>query len=1687
MATDIVEFSSPGLMPEGRLTERKMGQAVSFTPAEQADMARQEANPEWDAELNREDVLHGNEIIESGPNKGRKKSEIFDEERRNREIARDIVTFSQKPATDTVEFSTQGEAPSLRESFAQGVASGFGATAKAATLAAGGLASLVSQDAGDAVFDYANRIGKSADELVLTPEQQAAGTFGNKVASAVGGVVPALMSGPIGAVAQMTGQGALNAGTEALDEGASLGQAAGISAVQGALGAAQGALPVLGRTPWRAGGIGAGTNVLGGTMSDAFINKVILNDDQTELKQRYNPADYEKRGIEAITGFAFGYGGKKLERFARNVQGEKMLEGVKSITGDLDATLSDQIGLTKPGVMQAGETHAAAKERLIRDGGSAQDLLSVMADDPNETPVYKELARALHSMGRAVGAEEVTLSPKLLEEFAGPGTIGQYDNLADMARFDTKRITPEIVLHEIVHSYTVGAIKFYADNPTLPKDASKVQRRIWEKVSAVEDIRKMAERELDAALRDSTHTGETITRLRKNEWQDFENGQPVTRKGYRGIEDFYKRQEMIRNGHPVGGVGDHEMTRNEFYRMAYGMDNRLERSPDGRINALAEFVTTVMTNPQFQMLLSELKVPADIAVKIKPRGIKRMANLWTAFKQSIKDMLLASNHGFKNTMLEASMDRVLDLNQAMTPSMRMSAMSRAELRAKPHLAEKAFDEYQAKERSKKNSQDSNYLIGRMNFLREQAMSKAEFINRLRDEIPKNEDWNNLVSKWGDTLWENPHKLNDIWQRSKAEGSTLEKWTKSDPNIDRFMREWADKYGIKAVSKEDGKVIGTLHKRNDLNASGRDVMTSNALRLLKSGTVAGDILKWVHDRVADYRQIKQISFERGKEYFSEYTKLSKKDQLDLLDLIAYYQDWKGREMIKKQGRKVDPNGEGQWLTDSMLKAEGMNEAQIKAYNKLTDGLDYYWSLINQARVKMGRPPLQQIPGYMPHVWEGAYKVFVTFTENPKYQGDMPPTKTVELRAFNTRRQAEIFAASVKNKKAPNGTFDVLADEVSGLPYKVGKFEDLSATISGTMAEHLEAYQNQLLLDPATLQTIERIENDAMRGFSKHFLEQEGIKGWRGSEGTQNMTTREQNKYRHIWQDYAKNISEMYGNTLFMDEVIQPMLTHFSGDTGTRNTYGILWQKMPELQNAIRDFALNFTGENLNKLKWADKFLQDASIKLGIDPLAYRKAVRTMKNYMSATMLHGNPKNWLANYAQPYTVASNLQLFNSQLALETGRKDLPNVLKSFQEGMSLHDRPDKITQNALDWARSRHIVDPLLSAEMKVGEGMVGKVLEKTGLPNERLESLGREKAFVIAYTHMRKVYQNDAKAREAAANVMEMTMVNYDRSERPLMYQNYGIGSEMISPFAVFRNAYLSNMYMVLKHMVQNPTSIHGYAPFLLQQATFIGMAGLSGAFLASEYDAFAKIVNDNTSLHLPTIGQLLVEAKANDWATYGIPGTLVGANVGSSMNAPGFDDAVSLALPEFLKNLLLMGTALAKDAASFVGVGKGATSEDYMKPGRALAPPVLRAPIEAYEMGTVRLKPKAGSQEGMVERTPAEFAKETVWGAPDLRVAREGTAAVLDLETEKAMKEQAKSLVKTAVDISNGKQSSITFEEAYTKWYAITGGNLTEFNKAIKDAMEGKYTTYYDRLLKQKKTPRNVDRMEDFGARSNVK
>lgn len=1302
---------------------------------------------------------------------------------------------------------------------------------------------------------------------------------------------------------------------------------------------------------------------------------------------------------------------------------------LKTATDNLATKIDEAMPTKNKYVPEEGKSYDAAFNDLRTNGGTLDNLLDTITEHSQATPHEKALARTYARVTSEIGLDGL--------EVAAPEADmqgGKYSLANDRVTLGKSPNQIKTALHEATHAIQSGMIDWYRSIANGHNIPDPVKRSLWLKVDAFQRV-------YETALEKVAHYEGYRLPNDKGDVVNF-------KKALLDVVEKHKRREVLTDAEKRLG------------KRYYGLSD------------FHEFGAEIMTNKEFMRIMKDFKLEPQQVAAMKVKDVRPVKGMWDEFR---KETAKETSGKYGQSILEIAQDHATNLIDTVSPEMRTFPANdtvRSNSREYAKKQNKATDKF---------SEDTNHIekaaLQKLASILSNARSFEVFATRVAvDPFFKHSP--EFVAKNLKRIWENPKALLRLAEKDNFKDYTPaeKEWMSDTRSIDQF---WAEENPTGEIPKSP----------EDLGKFGTWIFNPTNIGKLKGNTLAGKVIRWWNSKLLEYASLKERLFEAGTMHLKEFNELSRKDRRELYDVMQKYNTTLSRIQYFR------PNNL-QWITSETLKKEGMSEKQISAYRNWTKAMDFGMDLINQTRATDGLPPLEPIPGYLSNIHEGAFKVLVRMTSRAKDDMGHPVfNKVVELKGYTFRQQAEAYVKSLEEGTRDNSkyTFTPVKDKETGLPYRIVKHGDIGNSLSVALDEHMEVYRNQLLLEPAVIQILENVEKNSASGFLKHELERMDVGGYLGEKGTNKgllerigIGSPENTRMLNQFQDYLRKVTDHYGNVMFQHEVYQPLLDMQPLRINGSKYYGEMIAKLPQLNRYLRESNFNFTGENLNKMNVIDDALQDMSIRVGISPHWYRSAVREIRNFMSLVALRANLRNYASNLAQPANTMALLEMMNVERARE-GLKTFDSS-EAFLRGMKKYAAPDRYTAEALQWLNDMHFRDPKLEDSMhtRSHRGPLGETINKVtslGDLNAKIEEVSKGLSFSIALQHTRELYPKDPiRARETAAQVMRMAMIDYNRPQRPLMYTNTGVVGDALAPFAIFRNGMAGNTLNLFQTLLKDPLKAESYKPLIMQQLIYWSLAGVKGMVLFGEISMLLNLANKAfPEWELPTLDELLMKAshvaEGTPFDPYirwigssanmsGPVSAATNINMSNSSGAVSLDDLSSMPMLDFMAAMKTLGLGTAKTLLSTTGMVEPATKEDLWK-GRNAIPGILRYPFEKALVGDTDVAQKTNDLTGYVKRSEGDKWIAMLSGAESTDLTRQKLAVQVEAQIQKRREELSKDLVKLAANNQKGiKINTLSLETIAGRWVALNpNSDIKEFYKAVADRVAGVSTTQKQKII----------------------
>lgn len=731
-----------------------------------------------------------------------------------------------------------------------------------------------------------------------------------------------------------------------------------------------------------------------------------------------------------------------------------------------------------------------------------------------------------------------------------------------------------------------------------------------------------------------------------------------------------------------------------------------------------------------------------------------------------------------------------------------------------------------------------------------------------------------------------------------------------------------------------------------------------------------------------------------------------------------------------------------MTEESLRADGLNKAQADAVLAARKQLDIFLNKYNEAAKAQGFEPINTIPNYFPHMWNGDYRIFARDAEG----------KTIWAEGAKTEKEAKSIQKELQ-EKFPD--------------YKVDWHEAKSKFDIKDTSAFRESINMLDKRDPAR-DILQRAFNEILskRGFRTHNIQREGTPGFLGTkEGKEGV------------RDAIDAIGQ------YLDKGY-----NFLGNQKKRSDLANLYQMAKDLgvdidsyknaSNYMKAFLDNSTGSIKSGFTAIDTIVEMAGSKTGLGKSAGSNALGALNGTASAWWLT-TPRFVLAQLVQPlYNIPQGLSLKSRGLTDKS-------ITKAFgQAYLEAFTTPSKKTIEGMNWAKENGFIDSKILDLMGAKFDNKAKTLatgfqlfSKYGLGKIEQEAV-RSPTFIFYDLLLRDTIKDDKSRWSAAGMLTDKYMVDYTLTDAPLIYGKMGMLGEAAKPLKQFQHAYYGQLLEYLAEAKGNKT----VAPI----ASFVGiqalMGGLKGAIGVAEATLIILAINKLMGTEIPTPEEVLATSGVSDLLMFGGVSTATGLIPGGPI-----DVSATLAAPQVEQITGLPGLSFGGRAATEVGnlavqAAKGTVKEsDKMKALQATVPNIAQGAVEQAFTSPGEGPPNPNNRmiSDLSPRTKQDVEARYM-GARSLKESREMLQNRVYKQAEVRRREQLKSSMDLMLDriVTTGEvPQSIT-----DKWID-RGGNPKQLDEAIVNYYKDKAMTLAERELGKTKglsRAQKIERLKKF-------
>ena len=619
-----------------------------------------------------------------------------------------------------------------------------------------------------------------------------------------------------------------------------------------------------------------------------------------------------------------------------------------------------------------------------------------------------------------------------------------------------------------------------------------------------------------------------------------------------------------------------------------------------------------------------------------------------------------------------------------------------------------------------------------------------------------------------------------------------------------------------------------------------------------------------------------------------------------------------------------------VTNKELKEKyKMDEQEIRMYRGIRGAVDKvvdtYNASVKNNKDNNGATVIEKIPNYLPHIFEGDFRVFLKTWKGKKgYQVDTAVGASNKASANSIAKYfQEEYGAVLKDSKSYNtkvkdGDYIVQIGKINKEP--IGT-EQLSA--------FNRLFENYDLTESAFIKYQEAIDKARQQtGFKKFSIQRQGVKGFLGSEinarefflkslrKDKNLNLKQSRDFESAILTYIKGGLRAADRLDFNREFGRIMNEPIILQDGSRKTVA---QAYPNAKNLAEQLKQNAYGE-LSTNKFIEKFEQIGSDYIGQSGLA-RFLGGANQVTLNFKLLFGNMRFILSQALQPYHM-----IFPKLMDLKYSGFDKGNVALSQVKAFKDLFFPNKEMKEVIEYMYKNNVVEqkflneasaglkPLLGAKefKKLQDPFGRKVFDYNRLlkvltlqdVSGKVEQVSRLNASLMFYNLFKSAGKSKQYSLENAAYLANKYMVEYNYLEQPGIYGARGMGAigKPFGLFKTFQHNYLSQLAEYATKAYKGKGEA-GLVAFMTQMVFAAGVFGVIGYQTAETIlEKMSPTIQKITGKPLPSLTELMLTSDIPNVVKYGIPSAALDVDLTATLAAPGVSvqDLVSVPALDFL-------------------------------------------------------------------------------------------------------------------------------------------------------------------------------------------
>jgi len=477
----------------------------------------------------------------------------------------------------------------------------------------------------------------------------------------------------------------------------------------------------------------------------------------------------------------------------------------------------------------------------------------------------------------------------------------------------------------------------------------------------------------------------------------------------------------------------------------------------------------------------------------------------------------------------------------------------------------------------------------------------------------------------------------------------------------------------------------------------------------------------------------------------------------------------------------------------LTPEAIDQLQLsdnqKTYIKsVRAAMDKMWEIGNDYTMSQRGYPLQKLPGYMPAIFNGAYKSLVgsmkggVFVTEAVVQSDTRwgHNKAVNEYKAQGKQVVELPRTGLGGPQFKSDLFNGFNDIINVLAKEDPRFADL------------QMIANEKVNDA----------NHKLMGFNVHELNKKGVKG---SLGDKPWASREQNALElgKAVINYLEQGSDYYAHQGAANDIAK-VLNDPTVD-------------MPNAKAVVEKHLKHVTGLDVNPIGNGLNFALDGVPKmLGVSYRIPAEGVRSVKNWMSLHLMGWWNTAFLGlQLTQPFTtgmpevlkVGSKLDVSSAPSAA-TAPMHYAAIKLAKANGWGIPDFVPPHLVEAAEWGAQHGIMtfsemELAHSATRNAGVVAAEKALS---IPMRLGEAYTRPPVFMTFVDMFHRFGLDNENAFRAAQHATNIAMGDYHPAERPRIYAQFGLMGEFAGALTTFKHNLGTQMWIHGRDAVTKDTA-----------------------------------------------------------------------------------------------------------------------------------------------------------------------------------------------------------------------------------------------------------------------------------------